>query len=144
LDDTLDALGKKVGDALEAQGLKAENSGTILVLPDVLSLANNEGLQALRNELEQRGFEVLGLPADGIGDERDILYQAGARNAIGTATQDDTDAIQRIAHYLLKNPSLNAMIWLSEDSRNDTLRYQFVEPLEMADSRANTFALTAK
>lgn len=144
LDNKLDHLADEGRRMAKAAGESIEHSGTVLLLQDLAPTTDRSSIEALQGELERRSFEVLGNPLDGIGDERDILYLAGARKAVGVSTLDDEDALERLELYLGDNPNIDALIWISEGNSKGTIKFQFVRPATMAGESAGTFALTSQ
>jgi serine/threonine protein kinase len=142
LDENLDRVADEARHRTAAGGKKQAQSGTILVLEDLAPTTGREIVSALHAELERREFQVFGDPADGIGDERDILYEAGARAALGVADQSDPEAQLRLELYLAENTGLDALIWVTEGSEENTLHYHFVRPRK-AEGPQGTFALSA-
>lgn len=134
LEPELERLGEQVRLHAEAIGRKADElgervqTGTILLLDDLAPETSRHFLDGLQSELHARDFQVFGHPEDGIGDERDILYEAGARTAIGVADQSDPDALQRLELYLAENPGLDALIWIAEGDEPRSLQYHFIRP----------------
>jgi serine/threonine protein kinase len=142
LDRNLDQVADVVRGKAQAAGRDRESSGTILLVQDLRPTAGREILGALHAELDQREFDVVGNPPDGIGDERDILYEAGARAALGIADSEDPEALLRLELYLVENPNLDAMIWISEGGEENSVQYQFVQP-RSEEVPLGTFALSS-
>jgi|GEM_PF-898425 len=121
-----------------------ECAGSILLLGDLAAANGRELIEALEGELEERDFQVFGDRAAQAGDERDILYLAGARRAMGVSDPDDPEALARLEHYLAENPSLDALIWLSEGEEPDTVQYRFVLPRDCEEKPQGDFALSSQ
>jgi len=136
LEPELERLGEQVRLHAEAIGRKADvlgervQTGTILLLDDLAPETSRHFLDGLQKELHAREFQVFGHPEDGVGDERDILYEAGARTAIGVADQSDPDALQRLELYLAESPGLDALIWIAEGDEPRSLQYHFIRPCD--------------
>jgi len=122
----------------------APSSGTLLLLQDLSPATDREPVRALCAELEAQGFEVLGNPADGIGDERDILYLAGARKAVGVSDPGDEEARARLGEYLADNPSLDGLIWLSSGERPEDVVYRFIRPLRRGAVESGSFGVAGR
>ena len=142
LDENLDRVADEVRNRARSIGEALEGSGTILLLQDLAPTTGSEILDALHAELDEREFDVVGDPADAIGDERDILYEAGARAAVGVADPDDAEALLRLELYLAESPGLDALIWVSEGQQENSLRYHFVRP-RAEETPHGTFALSS-
>ena len=141
LDKPLDKLQADAKQGPRASSAGNWNSGTVLVLSDMTLKTNEEWIPALDRELQRRDFSVFGTAADGIGDERDILYLAGARNAIGVGTLDDDQAQERLREYLLESPSLDAILWVTDGNDEGTMRCKFIAPSEDNAQLASDFVL---
>ena len=144
LDKTLSKVRHETRNEAHKGGGKANNAGTVLLLQDLSPATDRQMVSALCAELEYQDFEVLGNPADGIGDERDILYLAGARKVVGVSDPGDEDALFRLKQYLADNSSLDALIWLSSGNDPDTIDYRFVRPLRLDEAEAKTFGMAGK
>ena len=144
LDKTLSKVRHETRTEARQSGGRAENAGTVLLLQDLSPTTDRKMVDALCAELEYQDFVVLGNPADGIGDERDILYLAGARKAVGVSDPGDEEALYRLKQYLAENPSLDALIWLSSGNDPDTVDYRFVRPLRLDEAEAKAFGMAGR
>jgi len=138
LDQELDAL----CECAPRFGSDESAPRTVLVLRDLSPTTDRAYVDALQLELERRDLIVLGNASDDIGDERDILYEAGARMAVGVSDPTDAEALLRLESFLAENVGLDALIWIAEGEEPDTLAYHFVRPRQNGELR-ETFALSA-
>ncbi len=120
----IDQLAEDGAHLSKDNGEGDEGAGTVLLLLDLAPTTDRGRIDALQAELERRSFKVLGNPADGIGDEQDILYVAGARKAVGVGTQNDQEAISRLQQYLEESSDLDAMIWVAEGKTRNSISVQ--------------------
>ena len=141
LDKGLDRVRAEYRRISRAAGQDTNGSGTVLLLQDLSPTSDRDLVKALHSELERREFTVFGNPADGIGDERDITYLAGARKAVGISDLNDVEALARLELYLAESPSLDALVWVSAGEADNELQYSLVYPRQREDSRPHRFAV---
>ncbi len=98
-------------------------------------------MAALRTELTERGFEVLGGPG-GKGDEREIHFVATARRAVGLAGPDDPGAVAALERALAADGVGAAAIWLTPAEGPQTLTYRFVRPRPATEGDSRTLSVS--
>ncbi|MDP6410317.1 MAG: hypothetical protein QGI46_13135 [Planctomycetota bacterium] len=125
---------------LDADLGSAAAEGAIVVIDELGEHVDPRILGALREELEERGFEVLGGPG-GEGDEREIHFVAGARRAVGLAGPDDPGAVAALERHLAADGVLQGAIWLTVAEEPESLTYRFVRPRAHGPEAARTFSV---
>ncbi|MCA8978426.1 MAG: hypothetical protein H6831_05575 [Planctomycetes bacterium] len=109
--------------------LAAESAGapaTVLLLQDLAPAAASELQAALQGILRSDRVELLGAPWNETEDERDILYAAGARRAVGLSGPEDPDAVARLEAYLVDQVGLDAVLWLAPGAEEREVVYRIV------------------
>ncbi|HIG12637.1 MAG TPA: hypothetical protein EYG30_07300 [Planctomycetes bacterium] len=131
--------------AAEAKhGLASEGQQpSVLVLQDLRPTSDPLLVAGLRSELKRRGLDVVGVPEDGIGDERDILYEASARKSLGLASQDDAEAALILERFLEDHQSIDAVFWIASGEDDHSLNYRVVVPRRASSPTPSTFSLAA-
>jgi hypothetical protein len=115
--------------------------GALVIIDELGALSDPRIVGALREELEERGFEVLGGPG-GKGDEREIHFVATARRAVGLAGPDDPTAVAHLERSLAEDGVLQAAIWLTPAESPECLTYRFVRPRTNAPEAARTLSIS--
>ncbi len=114
---------------------------TVLVLEDPRLMSDQALVRGLYAELESHGIEAIGAPEDGIGDERDIMYVASARKAVGVSDPSDPEAVQELERFLEDHPSLDRIIWIASGDDDESLQYRIISPRSSDVSLPSTFAV---
>jgi hypothetical protein len=99
---------------------------TVLLLHDIAPGTFGELQDGLAAALANEQIELLGAPWDELQDERDILYAAGARRAIGLSGPEDPEAAERLESYLTDQPGLDAVLWLARGTQEREVVYRIV------------------
>ena len=115
--------------------------GALVIIDELGARSDPRIVSALREELEERGFEVLGGPG-GKGDEREIHFVATARRAVGLAGPDDPTALAHLERTLAEDGVLQAAIWLTPAESPECLTYRFVRPRTNSPEASRTLSLS--
>ncbi|MDP6990458.1 MAG: hypothetical protein QF903_13395, partial [Planctomycetota bacterium] len=118
-----------------------EREGSIVLIDELGEHADPAIVAALRTELTERGFEVLGGPG-GKGDEREIHFVATARRAVGLAGPDDPGAVAALERALAADGVGAAAIWLTPAEGPQTLTYRFVRPRPATEGDSRTLSVS--
>lgn len=133
---------EEIGEALPLRGRSARGpAGSVLVLESESPSIEGRIVGGLREELEHRGYEVLGCSAAGPGDEREIALVAGARAAVGLSDPKDVDAVRRLDQFLTGTEDLAAVIWLAPADESEGIFYRLLRRRDVGSEAPRTFAL---
>lgn len=129
----------------ELHAVSKTEPATVLLLQDLSQNTFSELQGGLHAALDEDRVELLGAPWNRFEDERDILYAAGARRAVGLSGPEDAEAVARLEAYLLDQPGLDAVLWLGKGERNDSVIYRIVrrrtvDPFSMGSMTVPVFA----
>ena len=135
---------REIGDTLPHHEVASERAGSVLVLESTSPSIDARIVDGLREELERRGYEVLGCAAAGPGDEREITFVAGARAAIGLSDPKDVDAVRRLDQFLTGTKELAAVVWLAPSGSSEGLFYRLLRRRDVGAEAPRTFAVAGR
>jgi len=107
----------------------ASSGGTALIVQDGTSKIDPLVLESLGSALQGFGYEVIGSHVMIEDAEREILFTAGARKAIGLSDPTDGRAVVRLQDYLDESGGLDVIVWVvpEADSSRRTFLYRALE-----------------
>jgi len=129
----------------ELAGQSTGSPTTVLLLQDLAPDTFGELRSGLESVLDGKQVELLGAPWNLLEDERDILYAAGARRAVGLSGPEDPEAAARLEAYLGDQTGLDAVLWLGRGAQDREVVYRIVrqrrtDPLSVGSMTMPVFA----
>ena len=113
-------------ETLTSQISAAPSTGaTALVVQDGTRAIDPVVLESLRSALHGFGYEVIGDHVLIEDAEREILFTAGARKAIGLSDPTDGEAVARLQDYLDASDGLAAIVWVVPDPEGPKRSFQY-------------------